>query len=303
MKRAFTLIELLVVIAIIAILAAILFPVFAQAKLAAKKTNGLTQIKQINTGIQIYLGDFDDTFFPYRLNGVGGSSCGGNLDTCINPTYQELRASQGQAFADQMIGANTRNVIFFIHLLHPYIKNGGIWQAPTQRSPWSFYDPLNPDTEPIFRSYGGQNSYGVNNYMFTSQAGGSSIGGGLQSSVIVELSNTLVMVDATYYNVLPRYVGTLTGYTGPFNVCSSSYPRYWKNLGNSYVFRWNGALNEPSDSEALKLIQERYNGILNVSRGDTSSKPYNYLQVLHDLRDKGAQSMWDPYKQGHVPCP
>lgn len=47
MKRAFTLIELLVVIAIIAILAAILFPVFAQAKEAAKKTGCLSNTKQV----------------------------------------------------------------------------------------------------------------------------------------------------------------------------------------------------------------------------------------------------------------
>ncbi len=46
-SRAFTLIELLVVIAIIAILAAILFPVFAQAKAAAKKTQSLSNVKQI----------------------------------------------------------------------------------------------------------------------------------------------------------------------------------------------------------------------------------------------------------------
>ena len=50
MKRAFTLIELLVVIAIIAILAAILFPVFAQAKLAAKKTTSISNMKQIVFG-------------------------------------------------------------------------------------------------------------------------------------------------------------------------------------------------------------------------------------------------------------
>ncbi|MES1227243.1 MAG: prepilin-type N-terminal cleavage/methylation domain-containing protein [Armatimonadota bacterium] len=61
-KRAFTLIELLVVIAIIAILAAILFPVFAQAKVAAKKTASLSNVKQIGTAIQIYIGDFDDTY-------------------------------------------------------------------------------------------------------------------------------------------------------------------------------------------------------------------------------------------------
>jgi prepilin-type N-terminal cleavage/methylation domain-containing protein len=61
-KKAFTLIELLVVIAIIAILAAILFPVFAQAKLAAKKTQSLSNIKQIGLGLQMYIGDFDDRY-------------------------------------------------------------------------------------------------------------------------------------------------------------------------------------------------------------------------------------------------
>ncbi|MCU0316435.1 MAG: prepilin-type N-terminal cleavage/methylation domain-containing protein [Fimbriimonadaceae bacterium] len=62
MKRAFTLIELLVVIAIIAILAAILFPVFAQAKQAAKKTTDLTNMRQIGTGVMIYMADYDDLF-------------------------------------------------------------------------------------------------------------------------------------------------------------------------------------------------------------------------------------------------
>jgi prepilin-type N-terminal cleavage/methylation domain-containing protein/prepilin-type processing-associated H-X9-DG protein len=59
-RRAFTLIELLVVIAIIAILAAILFPVFAQAKLAAKKTSDLSSVKQINLSALMYSGDSDD---------------------------------------------------------------------------------------------------------------------------------------------------------------------------------------------------------------------------------------------------
>jgi len=58
--KAFTLIELLVVIAIIAILAAILFPVFAQAKLAAKKTVALSNAKEIATANLIYMGDYDD---------------------------------------------------------------------------------------------------------------------------------------------------------------------------------------------------------------------------------------------------
>lgn len=59
-NRAFTLIELLVVIAIIAILAAILFPVFAQAKLAAKKAAAITQFKQTGTATILYTADYDD---------------------------------------------------------------------------------------------------------------------------------------------------------------------------------------------------------------------------------------------------
>lgn len=67
-NRAFTLIELLVVIAIIAILAAILFPVFAQAKLAAKATASLSNLKQIGTGNQLYYNDFDDTRMGRQIN-------------------------------------------------------------------------------------------------------------------------------------------------------------------------------------------------------------------------------------------
>lgn len=62
LKRAFTLIELLVVIAIIAILAAILFPVFAQAKLAAKKSGCSSNLRQIGIALNLYADDFEETF-------------------------------------------------------------------------------------------------------------------------------------------------------------------------------------------------------------------------------------------------
>ena len=65
-KRGFTLIELLVVIAIIAILAALLFPVFAQAREAARKTQCASNLRQIGVALNLYLGDFDDGFpVPY----------------------------------------------------------------------------------------------------------------------------------------------------------------------------------------------------------------------------------------------
>src|SRR3712207_1141350 len=61
-SRAFTLIELLVVIAIIAILAAILFPVFAQAREKARQATCQSNLKQIGTAFQMYATDYDGTF-------------------------------------------------------------------------------------------------------------------------------------------------------------------------------------------------------------------------------------------------
>ncbi|RYG49390.1 prepilin-type N-terminal cleavage/methylation domain-containing protein [bacterium] len=81
MKRAFTLIELLVVIAIIAILAAILFPVFAQAKAAAKKTASLSNVKQIGTSMYLYVGDNDDVT-PSMWGGTPGQTCQPTGENC-----------------------------------------------------------------------------------------------------------------------------------------------------------------------------------------------------------------------------
>ncbi len=103
--KAFTLIELLVVIAIIAILAAILFPVFAQAKLAAKKTSDLSQIKQIGTGIQIYLTDSDDT---YPLDSVRIYNNGGGWNDHVRWSGNEI--------------------------LQPYLKNGQLFKGPADSS-------------------------------------------------------------------------------------------------------------------------------------------------------------------------
>jgi prepilin-type N-terminal cleavage/methylation domain-containing protein len=89
MRRAFTLIELLVVIAIIAILAAILFPVFAQARTAALKTQALSNVKQLGTSSYLYLNDHDgqlpnltwqDSFGPgYPIPNPLGANWNGSL--------------------------------------------------------------------------------------------------------------------------------------------------------------------------------------------------------------------------------
>jgi len=76
-NRAFTLIELLVVIAIIAILAAILFPVFAQAREKARQTSCLSNMKQIGLAAMQYVQDYDETYprqtFNYQYPGDAGA--------------------------------------------------------------------------------------------------------------------------------------------------------------------------------------------------------------------------------------
>jgi len=97
-NKAFTLIELLVVIAIIAILAAILFPVFAQAKEAAKKTQCLSNVKNLATAQQLYGGDYDDTVLPWL-------TCSGLNTFCPG----------GPTNSDQRIWTGA---------IQPYVKNG-----------------------------------------------------------------------------------------------------------------------------------------------------------------------------------
>ncbi len=118
MKRAFTLIELLVVIAIIAILAAILFPVFAQAKEAAKKTVAISGIKQYGVATNIYLSDADDSF-PLGF-GARPVAEGNNWGWNVSHPYPAGWFDDGiWASAGRIAMSNTHAM----NSIQPYVKN------------------------------------------------------------------------------------------------------------------------------------------------------------------------------------
>ena len=89
MKRrvGFTLIELLVVIAIIAILAAILFPVFARAREKARQTNCLSNVKQMMVGVMMYAQDYDEMLIPSALT----YATGGNWYELLQPYVKNMQ--------------------------------------------------------------------------------------------------------------------------------------------------------------------------------------------------------------------
>src|SRR5436305_5617690 len=100
-RKAFTLIELLVVIAIIAILAAILFPVFAKAREKARQASCLSNLKQIGLATMQYVQDYDETYYPHRWNS--------------GPDSNPLIAETGGASSP--ISGSARNKTFWISLL------------------------------------------------------------------------------------------------------------------------------------------------------------------------------------------
>lgn len=141
-RRGFSLIELLVVIAIITILAGLLFPVFAQAKSAAKRTVSLSNLKQIGTAMTLYMGDHDD-IFPAALD---ASDKWASEIWAFEPEWQERIP-----FMPLMQDA-----------LNPYTKSKDIFRCPLDNGTFvldsHFPDPFR--TQPsMFALYGSSYFY------------------------------------------------------------------------------------------------------------------------------------------------
>jgi prepilin-type N-terminal cleavage/methylation domain-containing protein/prepilin-type processing-associated H-X9-DG protein len=112
-KRGFTLIELLVVIAIIAILAAILFPVFAQARESARKTACLSNTKQLTLGALQYVQDYDETL-PLAEFYSGGAWAGASVTTPAD-----------------VFGHTPQRDAYWSNSIQPYIKNYQVMLCPS----------------------------------------------------------------------------------------------------------------------------------------------------------------------------
>ncbi len=137
-RSGFTLIELLVVIAIIAILAAILFPVFARAREKAKQTQCLSNVKQIGLGLMMYISDYDD---------------------CIPFYYAPYNKPRPPELPD--LSAYYDYGMFWQDLIYPYTKNLQIFMCPSSKA-------YRGEPRQYIGSYGGNYAYVFSNGYSTS---------------------------------------------------------------------------------------------------------------------------------------
>jgi prepilin-type N-terminal cleavage/methylation domain-containing protein len=135
-SAAFTLIELLVVIAIIAILAAILFPVFARAREQARKTTCLSNLKQIGLGTLMYVQDYDE-IFPWLMQDGRNNNDATGLSQGMSAGPPNLNGTRG---------------LFMEAALQPYVKNYGVFACPTLQADKVVTDASGPLN--AFGSYG-----------------------------------------------------------------------------------------------------------------------------------------------------
>lgn len=220
-KRAFTLIELLVVIAIIAILAAILFPVFAQAREKARQSSCLSNLKQWGTAGQMYTQDYDGQFTPpYKYQGPAGD--------CTNLDWWD-------------------------DLLQPYVKNRQVVVCPSRTNLQGCANPVN-----MWRNGTKPYSYAVNTIEVWGVSGWSSAnkyglrrpgtaGQSISESEIEDPSGTIWLLDYDGSEVwneanldfVPAAVGAFRRHSDGFNAAFVDGHAKWLKAGSSRNSMWS----------------------------------------------------------------
>ena len=238
-KKGFTLIELLVVIAIIAILAAILFPVFAQAREKARATSCLSNCKQIGTALQLYVDDYDETLPCYtysfeRKDVSGDNRIHGGKDTgfrmCLSmsaPTKVSVNTGSNVPYADDLW--------CWIDAVYPYVKNPMCFVCPSCTKTYKLSD--NNTYYALGYGYNLQLTGPVTNYNEISMEKPYSMSGIKNTAQIVFCGDTYVGKNGNYIRgwafIIP---GIVHGYWQKDSNGKAVYSGIKHNEGQNYTF-------------------------------------------------------------------
>jgi prepilin-type N-terminal cleavage/methylation domain-containing protein/prepilin-type processing-associated H-X9-DG protein len=189
MKRAgFTLIELLVVIAIIAILAAILFPVFARAREKARQASCVSNLKQLILAEKQYIAD-NDQCLPIATSAISG---GYDLykSGSLTPVQCCKKAWSQNKYATAPVGLPGPVANGFVHWrLAPYVKNSQVWRCP------SMSVAVNPDVNDE-TSYLSSHLISNSSGSGYGTGGSGSLGGAAEAELKVSEAEIIVWQDA-----------------------------------------------------------------------------------------------------------
>lgn len=251
-KRGFTLIELLVVIAIIAILAAILFPVFARAREQARKAACASNLKQLGLGVAMYVQDYDETF---PMSSMGYT---------VPSTTWPYRTNAGGAITSA----------YWFVVIEPYVKSSQLFVCPTAGEiqysggyGWNICGTR----------YNSGSSYLGNGFGWYAARPNTPTGSYLKVAEIQEASNTILLADPASSGYASNgYVffapsGTAStisrlamlhgGRVGPFNGTATAPP---VEGGGNYLY----ADGHVKYHTASQLYNNR--ALFNVDKGDTA---------------------------------
>ncbi len=247
MRRAFTLIELLVVIAIISILAAILFPVFAQAKRTAKQTVCIMHFRQIGMAMMMYMSDHDDTWAPAcntsPLPGFAPQQFWIGYDNNNGPLFGGFFGMVDQPAVNPPRPG----------MLDPYIKNEQMKRCPEQPNEWQMafaYNMFHPGAGSPYYSTNpaaSGNEYGPGTKQFLPDASGIINAIGVNDSEIEESTRTIVLWEHHARVPLCNFLQGYDWFQGP--------PLNDPTLANHFSFlHRNGSTTLFGDGHAKRML-------------------------------------------------